>query len=178
MVGELFHSMRFSLPDQSTPTQSSFSSLPQEEKNRVTSDLSQYDIRDLQPGINATGPSLPLVTPVINPDVTAQDVIDKLNSVEHGDLSTGLGFFSRLRSVASPVVSSATSVISSLFSFRFGARKGGRRVLHHHSLNKSKKKRGRRTVRMYYRHGYSYRKISRRARGRSRRGRGRGSRKN
>jgi hypothetical protein len=66
-----------------------------------------------------------------------------------------------------PFLSAGLSMASSLFS------RGGRRVLHHHSLNKSKKRRGRRTVRMYYRPGLSYRKISRRARGRSRRGRGR-----
>lgn len=170
-VGELFSSMHFSLSSKQ-PTQSSFSLLPMTDQSRVTSDLSQYGIRELPPGIKAAGPSSSPATPVINPDVTATDVINELNRVDSHP-STGLGFFSMLRSVASPMVSSATSVISSLFSFRFGGAHGGRRVLHHHSLNKSKKRRGRRTVRMYYRPGLSYRKISRRARGRSRRGRGR-----
>lgn len=157
MEGFSFDSMRFSMPSSTTQTLSLTDVVKDEDpKFKLDVDDLPSELGLLPSAVNTGGSGA-----LGNPGASPVNVNTLLQEIPKNTWRSS--FFSKVI----PFLSAGLSMASSLFSH------GGRRVLHHHSLNKSKKRRGRRTVRTYYRPGLSYRKISRRARGRSRSRRGR-----
>jgi hypothetical protein len=169
MVGSSFSSMRFSMEQMAT--QSSLT--PTQVINEEHDDTFKLDVGDVpqEPGILPAGGAaarqrVAVGNPGITPDFVSR-VLTEVQTNTHPHTTTPSNwrdmFVSKIQdavSKVSPFLSSAFSMVSSLH-----LRQGGRRALRR-SLNKSKKKRGR-TVRMY-RRGLTYRKMTRRTRGRRR----------
>jgi len=169
MVGSSFSSMRFSMEQMATQSSLTLTRVINEELD----DKFKLDVGDVppKPGIlPAGGAAARERVAVGNPGITPDFVSSVLTEVRNNtDPHTTKPSNWRDRFVfkiqdavskVSPFLSSTFSMVSSLH-----LRQGGRRALRR-SLNKSKKKRGR-TVRMY-RPGLTYRKMTRRTRGRRR----------
>ena len=168
MVGSSFSSMNFSMEEH--PTQLTLTQVINEESDPHF----KLDVNDVPSqlgflptlGVPAAAAAAAAAA-VGNPGITSQFVSNALNEVEKNTHSTNStwrnSFVSTFQGAVSkvyPFLSSALSMASSLISRRMGG------CALRRSLNKSKKKRIR-TVRMY-RRGLSYRKMTRRTRGKRR----------
>jgi hypothetical protein len=138
--------------------------------NEKPDDKFKLDVGDVprEPGILPAGGEAAVRDPAVTHEFVDSVLKDfEKNNSKHSDPTWRNSFVSKIQGAfrsSSSFLSSAFSMASSALSM-VSSLQGGRRALRR-SLNKSKKKRGR-TVRMY-RRGLTYRKMTRRTRGRRR----------
>jgi hypothetical protein len=164
--GYSWNSMSFSMEQMATQSSLTLTQVINEKPD----DKFKLDVGDVprEPGILPAGGEAAVRDPAVTHEFVDSVLKDfEKNNSKHSDPTWRNSFVSKIQGAfrsSSSFLSSAFSMASSALSM-VSSLQGGRRALRR-SLNKSKKKRGR-TVRMY-RRGLTYRKMTRRTRGRRR----------